>query len=166
MLSHVDAVCCISWIWLGERVEGESSGLGLHPPQKNIFWVRNIHLKSLSKTACRGHTVHEYTYAECTARWRGTLNCLTCLNHCNVRTLFSYNWMKFPVKTVGKQYRDSVHVRTFTMMFQCGDVKGKYHCFVHSRILVSLCKSNSTLHGSDGMSLEFRDPLLCVQGHC
>lgn len=40
------------------------------------------------------------------------------------------------VETVGKQYRDSVHVRTFTMMFQCGCVKGKYHCFVHSRILV------------------------------
>lgn len=30
----------------------------------------------------------------------------------------------------------SVHVLTFTMMFQCEYVKGKYHCFVHSRIFV------------------------------
>lgn len=37
------------------------------------------------------------TSAECTVRWRGTSNCtfMTCLNYCNVRTLFLYNGMKF-----------------------------------------------------------------------
>ena len=30
----------------------------------------------------------------------------------------------------------SLHVRTFTLMFQCGCIKGKYHCFLHSRIRV------------------------------
>lgn len=98
--------------------------------------------------------IHVRMFAECTSSWRVISNCtcVTWLKCCNVRILFLYNWMKYPILTAGKQYRGSVHVCTFTMMFQCGCVKGKYHCYIHSRILVfPLFASEPMLHGSNGM---------------
>lgn len=37
-----------------------------------------------------------------------------------------------------KAIQRSVYVRTFTMIFHCGYVKGKYHCFLQLRELVLL----------------------------
>ncbi len=55
--------CCVSYQlnltgWEGGRGEQRA---WTPSPQKTPFGWENVHLKSLC-TACRGHTVHEYTY--------------------------------------------------------------------------------------------------------
>lgn len=57
--------CCVLYQlnltgWEGGR--GEQRAWTPSPPKKTHFGWENVHLKSLCTTACRGHTVHEYTY--------------------------------------------------------------------------------------------------------
>lgn len=136
-------VCC--HMRMQRVVSGESdwvrgwkrrtAGLDFIPPKETVGW-ENVHLRCFSIRLPVEVNIH--MFAECTTSRRVISNCtcVTRLKCCKVRILSLYNWMKNPILTAGKQYRGRVHVRTFTMMFQCGCVKGKYHCYIHSRTLV------------------------------
>lgn len=91
-------------------------------------------------------TVHEYTqlYGECTTKEESTeggregetSNCtffdLLELLQCQKKLLQQDKEVP-SLKTVGKQYRDSVHVYVHSQWcFQCGRLEGKYRCLFRS----------------------------------
>lgn len=143
------SMCVCSHMWMrcvvsadSGRVrgwKGRAGGLRLHPfikREKNTLWVWKCSCKGrLLKSLCT--TLRVRTSAECTAArgqhqtvhvWLVTTTAMSGLCCC-----FATEWSR------GKQYRDSVHVRASTMMFQCGFVKGKYHCFLHSSVKTIWC---------------------------